>query len=419
MARRSDSRTPPPERARPPEPIPERIGFGEEAPEFFVPCAPGLEEVLAREIAGLGGTELASRPGGVRVVGSVDFGPRACLQLRTGLHVQELLAEGPVASAENLHRLARRIPFEAMLGAGTTIAVAAALRDGPLRHSGHAALVVKDAVVDRMREKRLPRPDVDRKDPALPLRVAVIGAHARIYRDWAGASLHKRGYRPLLVRSPLNECVAAGLLLLVGLPATGTLQDPMCGSATFLLEALMLADGIAPGLLRTFACERWPGPSRERMAALREEARRAVRPDPSRRFRGTDRHAGAIAIASAARERLGAEHRVELRVQPIETLEPPAAPVAVISNPPWGGRLEEDVAQSWEALGRFLRRLPGGTVARILCGDPELSRELRLRARRRYPVEAGGVSARLLEYEIRQGPSPQTAQAASLPGTPA
>jgi len=370
---------------------------------FDATCTLGLEQVLAGELAALGARQVAPRRGGVRFAGDPSLAARACLWLRSATRVRQQLAAFGVATADDLYAGAAAVPWERMIGSDDTIAVDASVRDAVLRHSGYAGLKVKDAIVDRVREREGRRPDVDRERPALAVKLVLQRDRARLYRDLSGESLHKRGYRPAQVRGPLNEATAAGLLLLAGWDGTRALLDPMCGSGTFVIEAAWIALDRAPGLTRPFAAERWRDHDAALWARARAEAEQRARASLDVPIGGADAHAGALAIARAAAGRAGVASLVRLVESDVERLEPPVAPGFVITNPPYGERLGEGAAleRTWRALGTFLKRRCDGARAHVLSGDPALSRHLRLRASRRWPVRNAGIDCRLLRYEIR------------------
>jgi putative N6-adenine-specific DNA methylase len=204
------------------------------------------------------------------------------------------------------------------------------------------------------------------------------------------------------VKSPLNEATAAGLLMLAGWSGRGVLADPMCGSGTFLVEAALLARDEAPGLHRRFAFERWPDFDRRAWAALREEATARIVPAPAVTLLGADHHGGALSIARRTLREAGLAELVRLEQADVARWEPPALPDTVVVNPPWGERLGEgeDLRATWGALGTFLKRRCPGADAWVLCGEPSLSRELRMKASRRIPVATGPVDCRWLHYEV-------------------
>ena len=371
---------------------------------YDVACTLGLEEVLKAELIALGARQVDTRRGGATCKGDLGFGYRACLWLRSAVRVVEQLGSFHAASAQDLYDGIAALPWERWLSPDDTLAVDATVRDSAVTHSNFAAVRVKDAVCDRFVERTGRRPSVDRESPTVWLRLRWVKGRAQIARDLSGASLHKRGYRPIQVKSPLNEATAAGLLLAAGYDGTGTLLDPMCGSATFLVEAAWIALDRAPGLDRRFAFTAWPDFDRELWRRIVDEAFGRVREDTDARFVGIDRHAGALSLARLSVDAAGVGAWVHLERGDIATWRPARAPEWVFTNPPWGERLGQDQGEdtaeaSWDALAELLRACPGAQ-AHVLSGSPELSKRLRMKADRKWPVKTGPIDCRLLRYEV-------------------
>jgi putative N6-adenine-specific DNA methylase len=293
-----------------------------------------------------------------------------------------------------------------------TLAVDASVRDSELTHSNFVGLTVKDAIVDQFRERTGRRPSVNVDAPDLPLKVVLKNDALTIWRNLSGDSLHKRGYRPVQVKSPLNEATAAGLLRLSGWDRASPLVDPMCGSGTLLIEAAMLAAERAPGMNRGFAFERWPDFDPELWRALRADARSRAKSTLPFPIEGADRHGGAISIAERSARNAGVAGLVRFTVADAAQWSPPrtSAPadaerpsLTVLCNPPYGERIGEgeDLVGSWRALGRFLaERCRGGRVF-VLCGNREMVRHIGLDSRRQFSVMNGQIECRLLEYDLR------------------
>jgi putative N6-adenine-specific DNA methylase len=365
-------------------------------------CTRGLEQVLAQELRDLGARGVSIVPGGALFEADAALASRATFWLRSAVRVLEPVISGRVGDFDQLYDLASRAAWEELVGVRRTFAVHATVTRGPFTDRHFAALRVKDAVVDRIRERRGSRPDVDRHDPDVPLRLVVRGEEAHLFRDLAGDSLHRRGYRPVQVKSPLSEAVAAGLLLLTGWDRESPLLDPMCGSGTFVIEAAALAADRAPGFARKFAAERFPDSDPKIWKRLREEAADRLRPSLSFRLLGVDRHPGAVGIAKNSAKAAGLPHLVQFKIANATVFEPPYPPAVVVANPPWGERLGEgsDLVASWRALGTLLRRC-SGAHAYILSGAPELTRHIGLRSSQRWPIKIGQLDARWLHYEMR------------------
>jgi putative N6-adenine-specific DNA methylase len=324
------------------------------------------------------------------------------LWVRSAVRVLEPVVAGDVLDFDALYELAGRAVWEDLIGPECTFAVHGSVSHAPFTDPHFAALRVKDAVVDRIRARCGRRPDVERKSPDVPLRLIVRGTRARLFRDLAGASLHRRGHRPIQVKSPLSEAVAAGLLLLTGWDMSSPVIDPMCGSGTFLLEAASMASDRAPGLDRRFAAERFPDADQRLWRELREEARDRLRGSLEFPILGSDWHEGAVGIAQKVARDAGMDTLVSFQVADVASFESPFVPRLVVTNPPWGGRLgkDDDLVLAWRGLGTFLRRCPGVT-AFVLSGDRTLTRHLGLRSDRRWPIRIGQFDARWLRYKLR------------------
>lgn len=371
---------------------------------YFASCTRGIEPAVAAELRDLGCDDLEERAGGVAFRGSREFAYRATLWLRSAIRVQQSLADATVHNADDLHAAVAALPWETWLSPDQTLAVFATVRDTPsLRHSGFVALRIKDGVVDRMRARCGRRPSVDTKHPDLPIKAVLRAGRLRLYRDLAGTSLHKRGWRPIQVKSPLNEATAAGLLLLSGWDRRAPLADPMCGSGTFLVEAAWMAMDRAPGLERAFAFEQWIDHDVALWDRLREEARQRVRAAPDVCLEGADHHEGALSLAARGAQAAGVADVVRFAQHDARDFCPTSTPEIVVTNPPYGQRLGRDEAlvESWKSLGNFLHRHCAGATAWVLSGNPELTRFLGLRTSRRIPVMNGPIECRWLRYEIR------------------
>lgn len=370
---------------------------------YFVPCPLGVEVATENELAALGAREIATRPGGIRFRGDRALGYAANLWLRSAIRVQELLFEAQVEGPEDLYNAVRELDWRDLLSLHQTLAVDASVQNSEqLRHSKYAALVVKDAIVDQFREHSGKRPDVDRLRPDLPLKLVVQGREASLWRNLSGASLHKRGYRDIQVKSPLNEAIAAGLLQLSGWDRNSALADPMCGSGTFVIEAAMLAADRAPGLMRDqFAFETWPDFDESLFAELRREAAARARDRLDFVIQGADHHAGALDLAKRGARLAGVSALVRFEHCRARDWTPAVAPRHIVTNPPYGERLGSDseVAASWQELGNFLHRC-GGAHAWVLSGNPKLTKFLGLKASSKLPVKNGPIDCRWVGYEI-------------------
>lgn len=382
--------------------------------EFYATCTLGLEPALSAELEVLGASDISQGKGGVRFHGTLELGYRANLWLRSATRVQELLVYDEIRDQDDLYEVCADLDWERLMRVDQTLAVDAVVRDSCFTHSGFAAQRVKDAIVDTFWRDYGRRPSVDTRNPDLPLHLMLKQDQLSLSRNLSGASLHKRGYRPIQVKSPINEASAAGLLLLAGVDVTQPLVDPMCGSGTFLIEAAWIATGRAPGLSRSFAFERWPDFDAALYERLQREARAAIRTDVELSLCGADRHPGAIDLARRAARAAGVAAHIRFVEADLLHFTPDPRPRTIITNPPWGERLDEETEQSWRDLGAFLHRQAQGATAYVLCGNQDLTRYLGLKASRRHPVWTGRIECRLLRYDVFAKPVDGEAPTAPL-----
>lgn len=367
-------------------------------------CARGLEGVVAAELAGLGLGPAS--PG----LGVVEFGAdfsgvvRANLWLRGAMRVVVKLAEGRADGRQDLYDMARRIPWESWMGVDETLTVDVAGRSPSFANTAFAGLVVKDAVVDRFRDRVGSRPNVNRNDPDLRLHVHLGSGTAGIGVDSTGSPLSHRGYRPRGGPAPLAESLAAGVLLLAGYDGTQPLLDPMCGTGTLAIEGALLAAGRAPGLRRSFAWERWkflPGDLGRTLRVQAEERRR--RPGWPVVGRDVDPRAVAAATANARAAGVGEYCRFERGdVRMLPAVQPGSL---IVSNPPYGHRLGEsnELIALYRDLGRALKAGAPGSKAWLLVGDRTLGRALGLQPQHRMELFNGPLRCVLLGFELVRG----------------
>ena len=345
-------------------------------------------------------------------LGDRRLGYAANLWLRCAVRVQDLLLRALARGKDALYAAVGRIDWSRHMRLDQTLAVDASVRDSELTHSNFAGLTVKDAIVDQFRARTGRRPSVNADDPDLPLKVVLKNDALTIWRNLSGESLHKRGYRPVQVKSPLNEATAAGLLRLSGWDRASPLVDPMCGSGTFLIEGAMLAADRAPGLDRRFAFERWPDLDPELWRSVRAEARSRAKATLPFAIEGADRHGGAISIARRSAQDAGVASLVRFTVADAAEWVPTCAagpsdgdrpPFTVLCNPPYGERIGEgeDLYGSWRALRRFLSERGRGGRAFVLCGNREMVQYVELPTSRQFSVMNGQIECRLLEYDLR------------------
>lgn len=371
---------------------------------YFVTGHKGLEQVLCAELRApeIGATEVRPGSSGAWFSGDRDVGYRACLWLRSGIRVLEEIARGPAVGAEELYEWGRALDWNAWLDVKQTFSVEARVWDSEITHSKYAALRIKDALCDFFRKRCGSRPDVDTERADLPLFLYVYRDEAILYRDLAGTTLHKRGYRDALHKSSLNEALAAGILLQAGYDGRVAFADPMCGAGTFAIEAALIAARRAPGLARkSFPFETWPDFDRKRWKDCRGRAYGAARYEVTAPIMANDRHAGALSLAAKDAAEAGVGEYLRCSESEVGDFLPEVQPNLVCVNPPWGKRLDgPDVADAWRGLGRFLRERCPGASASVLTGNRDLVRELGIPPAEMLTLRTGKVECWIVRLRM-------------------
>jgi 23S rRNA (guanine2445-N2)-methyltransferase / 23S rRNA (guanine2069-N7)-methyltransferase len=377
---------------------------------LFLSCGRGLEPLLAQEATALGALEAREQNGGVACAGDWAFAYRACLWSRLASRVLLQLAQAEVADAEGLYQAAQAVDWPTWFSANRSFAVEAAGHSNVLTHSHFAALKVKDAIADRFREDHGRRPDVEAKDPDIPVHLHLNGARIALSLDLSGGSLHRRGYRSRGAAAPLKETLAAALLLRAGWPeiaaAGGGLIDPLCGSGTLVIEAAYMAADIAPGLarerygfqaLRGYDAALWQSMLDE--AAQRRQVGLARLPP----LAGQDGDGATLRAARRNAELAGLDPHIQWTQADLSTARPLGElPGLLICNPPYGERLgsEAELIKLYSLLGVSLKQHFGGWHAAVFTGRPDLGPRLGLRAEKLYALYNGDLPCKLLLFDL-------------------
>ena len=384
-----------------------------ESPGFFASCARNVEDLLALELEALGARSVRPVLAGVHFGGAVETAMAACLWSRIANRVFLPLARFPAPDPEALYRGVRRIPWEKHLDAGGTFSVDANVSSSGITNSSYAALKSKDALVDRFRDRLGTRPSVRTLKPDVRINVHIHKDEATVSLDLSGDSLHLRGYRTEKGTAPLREDLAAAILMRAGWPQMagrgGSLTDPMCGSGTLPIEGALMAADIAPGLRRDyFGFLGWKGFKRGAWRALLVDARfRAAEGKKALpEITGCDRDERILRVALQNLKRAGLEGLVRFERRDIDAPlreRSPGKKGLVVVNPPYGRRLGsgQDLRPLYRALGMALKAGYPGWDAAVLMGEPELGKEMGLKAHRKHVLFNGPIRCELLHFHIR------------------
>ena len=387
---------------------------------FFVTAPRGLVDVLADELRALGARVVRVEPGGCRVRGPLSFGYRICLWSRVANRVLLHLADLSVPDADALYEGVRALPWEDHLASDDTLAVDYVGVRAAVEHSRFGTQRIKDAIVDRFREREGRRPSVELRRPDLRINAFARGGGCSVSIDLSGESLHRRGYGREHGAAPLKENLAAGLLYWGGWPQVaeegGAFVDPMAGAGTLAIEAAWMADDVPPGLRRGYwGFAAWRGHDPAAWEELRREAleRMATRARAPRvEVLAFDGDAEALERARANVARAGLSDRIRLEVRPLRRWVPGDAPAKglLALNPPYGERLGDkaDLRGLYGRLGRTLLRCFPGWRAVVLTSDDALRHAVGLVPEDTLAVDNGPLSCTVLRYGL-----PDAAEAAA------
>jgi 23S rRNA (guanine2445-N2)-methyltransferase / 23S rRNA (guanine2069-N7)-methyltransferase len=381
--------------------------------DFFATCPKGLEYLLVDELKALGASDVREALAGVHFRGEPEAGYRACLWSRLASRVLAPIAEFVAADGDALYAGALAVDWNDHLDVTASFAVDAVGGTQGITNSQYAALRVKDAIVDQFREKSGERPNVDTDRPAVRVNLVLRRGKAIISIDLSGTPLHQRGYRQGSGLAPLKENLAVAMLLRAGWPlvfaAGGGLVDPLCGSATLLIEAALMAGDVAPGLRRDyFGFSGWRGHDAALWKTLRDEAQaratvglQALRPV----FFGFDQDPAVLNEAKRNAQCAELSGFIHLGRQSLEHLHRPHEldqPGLVICNPPYGERMGADagVAALHRLLGEKLKAEFPQWRASVITSDEALGHAIGLRADKKYRLYNGALECVLLNFDL-------------------
>ncbi len=401
---------------------------------FTITTLAGLEEILAQELTGLGITVSSTRRQAVGATGNRLDLYRSLYHLRTALRVLVHIDTFDARNPDELYRLAGRTDWSRLLDGSQTFAVDCTASSSFFRNSGFAALRLKDAIADQFRSRTGRRPSVQTDFPDLRIHLHIEESRCTLSRDAAGDSLHRRGYRTRTGEAPLNEVLAAGMILLSGWRPDAPLVDPFCGSGTIVIEAAMIAAGIAPGALRrrygagsgsrrrqsdgreptgggrtAYGCMAWKdfNPSLWSKAG---EGERSERGACDASIVGLDASAEVLGAAkeNAKRARVddlicleGADARRVNRSDVCGGAAAGADRGTIVTNPPYGERIPAaSVGDLYREMGDNFKRHFGGFDAWVLSGNLAALKQVGLRSERRITLYNGPLECRFVHYRL-------------------
>lgn len=373
--------------------------------QFFATCPRGLEALLENELSALGAQALDPTDGGVGFAGDLALCYRVNLESRIATRILWRVDKGRYTSEEDIYKAAYTLPWHNWFAVGHNFMVKVTASKSPLKSLEFVTLRIKDAICDRFRAEVGSRPYIDTKTPDVRVHAYLTDSLYELFLDTSGAALFQRGLRRATIEAPLRENLAAGILKLSGWQPGVPLLDPMCGSGTFLLEAAMMALGIAPGSGRSFGFEKLKNFDAAAWQKIRSQALEKAKPVSFQKIYGSDSDLRAVRVAKQNLQAAGLLEAVQLAKTDITEVIPPAGEGILVANPPYGVRIGEDeeLAALYPKIGEALKRKFAGWNTYFLTSDMRLPKLMRLSPSKRTPLFNGPLECRLFEIKMVAG----------------
>jgi putative N6-adenine-specific DNA methylase len=371
--------------------------------EIIAKTLSGLEEILAKELIETGANDVQIGRRMVSCSGDKEILYKANFYCRTALRILKPVATFKAKNPDEVYEQVKRIEWAKYIPLKKTFAIDAVVHSEIFTHSKFVAYRVKDAIVDWFTEKELPRPSVRINNPDLQLHIHISHMDCTVALDSSGESLHKRGYRIKEVEAPLNEVLAAGMILKTGWKGESNFVDPMCGSGTLLIEAVLIALNIAPGIFRNkYAFEKWDDFDKDLFESISTDD--AHEKEFKFKAYGSDISPDAISAAAKNVKNAGLSKYIELKVLPFQELNEAPEKGILITNPPYGERLNpRDLIQIYSAIGERLKHVFAGYEAWIISSYQEGFDKIGLKPTSKHRLINGDLECEYRQYQIFSG----------------
>jgi len=370
----------------------------------------GLEEVLAQELIELGANDVLIERRAVSFMGDKALLYRANLCLRTAIRILVPIASFKAKDTDALYKQLKALDWSKYMTVNSTFAIDATVYSESFRNSRFVTYRVKDAIVDYWSERVNQRPNVSVQNPDLTINIHIANEQVTLSLDSSGESLHKRGYRVATTEAPINEVLAAGMLLMAGWQGQSDFYDPMCGSGTLLIEAALIARNIAPGVFRqSYAFEKWPDFDADLWNEIYNDD--SHERDFAHHIYGSDASFYAIQQAAKNVKSAGVQKDIELKqvrmeeLKDISSLHPFIPSPLVMMNPPYGERLKsnKEMEDLYSAIGTALKHQFTGATAWVISSNSEAMKCIGLKSAKKYRLLNGELDCQFNKYELFQG----------------
>ena len=362
----------------------------------------GLEPVLAMELNGIGAESVTPERRAVSFVGDQSMLYKANFLLRTALKVLKPIAQFRVDKKDDLYARAKSISWSEYMTVGQSFSIENTVQSELFVNSMYVSLKVKDAIADYFRETAGKRPSVGHQDPDIRIHVYLMGNYCEISLDSSGESLHKRGYRMGQGEAPINEVLAAGMILLTGWKGDTDLIDPMCGSGTLLIEAAMIAKSIPAGIYRkSFGFEKWIDFDEQLFSEIYNTD---YEKDMAFQILGSDISVQSCTLARANIKNAGLSKVISIETKDFLELTPPFEQGTIVTNPPYGERLKsKSITELYKSIGDALKQKYAGYTAWIISSSEDGFKSIGLKPSRKIELFNGSLPCSFRCFELFKG----------------
>ncbi|RZJ28984.1 MAG: class I SAM-dependent RNA methyltransferase [Flavobacterium sp.] len=364
----------------------------------------GFEEILAKELLTLGAQDVQQGTRMVSFRGDKGFMYKANLALRTALKILKPIHQFRAANEDMLYRGILSMDWSKYMTSGHTFVIDSTVHSDYFKHSQFISQKVKDAIVDQFRRETGMRPSIDKDYPDLRINIHIDRENVSVSLDTSGASLHHRGYRTATNIAPINEVLAAGMLLLSGWDGQGDFLDPMCGSGTILAEAAMIACNIPANINRKeFAFEKWNDWDNELFEMINESLLKKVR-EFHYTIKGYDKAPSAVMKAKDNIRNANLDEYITIEEKNFfDTEKQTRGPLHMLFNPPYGERIDIEMERFYREIGDTLKQSYPGTNAWFITANLEALKFVGLKPSRKIKLFNGSLECRLVKYEMYEG----------------
>jgi len=363
----------------------------------------GLESVLAQELKQLGAEAIKPQIRAISFQGDLRLMYKANFWLRTASRILKIIKTFNAKTADEIYNFTKEINWDEYLDVNQTFAIDATINSETFYHSQFAAYRVKDAIADYFNEKYGRRPSVRITDPDIFINLHISANQCTISLDSSGESLHKRGYRNKQTKAPINEALAAGMLLLAGYDGKISFIDPMCGSGTFLIEAALIALNIPPGIFRKkFAFENWKDFDKELFDEIYNDD--SIENDFNGKIYGYDISTKAIETTLNNVKSAGLNRYIDVKKCSIADFKPETHKALIITNPPYGERLwDNNISALYNQIGQTLKHQCNGMTAWIISSSIDYLKKIGLKPSKKIDLLNGDLKCQFWKFDIFSG----------------